>query len=109
MALSWFLLFSAITFETLATTSLKLSNGLSKPLFLIPIFLGYGLSFLFLSQALRTLQVGIAYAIWSAVGTAIVALIGIIWLHEPVTALKLISLTLVIVGVIGLYVSTTSH
>jgi small multidrug resistance pump len=109
MALSWFLLFSAIIFETLATTSLKLSNGLSRPLFLIPIFLGYGLSFLFLSQALRSLQVGIAYAIWSAVGTAIVALIGIVWLHEPVTALKLISLILVIVGVIGLYVSANGH
>ena len=59
----------------------------------------YGLSIILLTLALKTMDVSIAYAVWSGVG---VAIIGILWLGEPATAVKLISLALIVAGVVGL-------
>ena len=51
---------------------------------------------------MRRIELGIAYAIWSGVGTAVIAAVGIVWFREPASALKLVSLALVIIGVVGL-------
>src|SRR6266699_3210521 len=95
----------AIIFEVAGTTALKLSEGFTKPVPSIVVVVGYGLSFFVLSQALKKLDVGMVYATWSAVGTALIATIGVLWFKEPLNMLKVISLALVILGVIGLNVS----
>ena len=55
-----------------------------------------------LAIAMRRIELGTAYAVWSGVGTAVIAAIGIVWFREPASALKLFSLAFVIVGVVGL-------
>src|SRR5215831_13264978 len=96
------LLLCAILAEVAGTTLLKLSQGMTR---LVPSLLMmpcYGLSFIFLSLVLKRLDVGFVYAIWSGVGTALIATIGILWFKEPVTAVKIGSFTLIILGVVGL-------
>src|SRR3954469_11485968 len=93
---------AAITSEVIATVSLKHSDGFSKLLPSVLVVLGYAISFWLLAIVLKHLSVGTTYAIWSAVGTAAIALIGIAAYGEAASALKLASLALIIVGVIGL-------
>jgi len=63
---------------------------------------GYGLSFWMLALVLRDLPIGLTYAVWAAVGTALIAAIGIVAFGEPATTMKLLSLALIIAGTIGL-------
>jgi small multidrug resistance pump len=84
---------------------MKLSNGFTK---LVPsalVILFYGASFVLLALALKKIEVSIAYAIWAGVGTALIALIGILYFNESVTTLKLMSILLIIAGVVGLNLS----
>jgi len=69
------------------------------------IFVFYAASFSFFTLALKGIDVSIAYAIWAGLGTALIAVIGIFWFKEPVNALKIISLIVVVAGVIGLNLS----
>ena len=71
--------------------------------------MGYATSFYLLSLILRQLSVGTTYAIWAGAGTAAIAVIGIVALGEPATALKLGSIALIVIGVIGLNLSGTTH
>ena len=73
------LLAMAIVLEIMATTALKLSDGLSKPAWAAVVVAGYGASFFLLSKALQTIPIGWAYAVWSGVGTVGTALIGLAW------------------------------
>lgn len=98
----WFYLLLAIVLEVIGTTSMKLSEGFTKTLPSVLMFVFYLLSFSALTLALKKVEVSVAYAIWSGMGTALIATIGILWFNEPLTITKLISLTLIIVGVIGL-------
>jgi small multidrug resistance pump len=66
-------------------------------------------SFYLLSLTLKKMEVGVVYAIWSAVGTALIATIGILWFKEPISLLKIGSLALIILGVIGLNLSGVGH
>lgn len=100
--MSILLLALAILSEVAGTTSLKLSQGFSKLIPSIAVVIFYGLSFVLLSLTLKRMQVGVVYAIWSAVGTALIATIGVIWFKEPLTAIKIGSIALIILGVIGL-------
>ena len=100
--MSILLLALAILTEVAGTTALKLSQGFTKLLPSIAVIICYGLSFVLLSQTLKRMQIGVVYAIWSAVGTALIATIGIIWFKEPLTAIKIGSIALIILGVIGL-------
>ena len=107
--MSWLFLLLTILSEVAGTISLKLSLGFTKvvPSLLVVVF--YGLSFYLLSLTLKKIEVGVAYAIWSGLGTALVATIGILWFKEPANAIKLISLGLIIIGVIGLNLSGGLH
>jgi small multidrug resistance pump len=96
------LLAFAIVSEVAGTICLRYSEGFSKLAPSVGVVLGYGISFWLLALVLRELSVGTAYAVWSAVGTALVASFGIFALGEPATALKLGSLGLIIIGVVGL-------
>jgi small multidrug resistance pump len=100
--MSWILLIAAICMEVCGTTCLKLSDGLSKWLPSVLIFVFYGLSFTMMAFAVKKLDLSLTYAIWSGVGTFLIALIGFFWFKEQFTLLKAFSMALVIVGVIGL-------
>ena len=96
------LLSAAIATEVIATVSLKASDGFSRPVFSAITVVGYIVSFWLLALVLKELSVGTTYAIWSAVGTAAVALIGIAVYGETASVLKIASLGLIVLGVIGL-------
>jgi len=100
--MNWIYLFSAIVLEVAGTLSLKLSDGLVKRGPVLLMVLTYGLSFFAFSHALKHMEVGTAYAIFSALGTALMASAGILWFNEPATVLKIVSLELIVMGVIGL-------
>jgi quaternary ammonium compound-resistance protein SugE len=98
----WIYLVAAGLLETAMAVALKASAGFSR---LAPsgLFLVFGAaSFGLLSLALRTLPVGTAYAIWTGIGAAGTALVGIVYLGEPATALRLACIALIIAGVAGL-------
>ena len=105
----WLLLISAIIMEVCGTTCMKLSEGFTRLIPSVLIWVFYGVSFASLTFALKGINLGVAYAIWAGVGTALVAVIGIFFFKEPATALKLVSLGLVIIGVAGLYFSEVSY
>ena len=98
----WFLLGLAIVTEVIGTLALKISNGFTVWLPSIIVVLGYGFSFWFLSLSLKVLQVGVAYAIWAGIGTALIAIAGVIIFKEPLNILKVVSITLIVLGVVGL-------
>ena len=100
--MTWTYLILAILLEVSGTTCMKLSQGFTKTVPSILLFVFYTLSFAMLTLALKKLDVSVAYAVWSGMGTALIATIGVLWFKEPVTALKLISLGLIIIGVVGL-------
>jgi small multidrug resistance pump len=105
----WIYLVLAILLEVCGTTCMKLSAGFTKTLPSILMFVLYGASFSVLTLALKRIDVSIAYAVWSGMGTALIATIGVLWFKEPLTALKLVSLALIIAGVIGLNLSGGAH
>ncbi|MGW0029394.1 DMT family transporter [Streptomyces sp. NPDC003314] len=93
------LLAGAIAAEILATTSMKYSDGFSKLWPSLATGVGYLIAFALLAQALKTLQVGTAYAIWSGVGTAAVAAIGVLFLGETLSLAKVAGILLIVAGV----------
>ena len=104
--MSWFLLFVAIVFEVAGTTCMKLSNGFTKVAPSVLLFVFYGISFAVFSIALKKgINLSAAYAIWCGIGMSLIAAIGIFYFKEPVTALKMGSIVLIIAGVIGLSLS----
>ncbi len=100
--MGWVYLMLAIVTEVAGTTSMKVSEGFTKFAPSILIFVFYGFSLVLLTLSLKRLDVSLAYAVWSGMGTALIATIGILWFREPMTAVKLVSLALIIVGVLGL-------
>ncbi len=100
--ISWLFLSCAIVFEIIATTCLKLSDGLRNIQPTIIMFVSYIICFLFLVFAVRKIEISVAYAIWSGVGVAAMALIGPVLFQEQMTASKIIFMALIIIGVVGL-------
>jgi small multidrug resistance pump len=101
----WFYLIGAIILEVLGTTSMKLSEGFTRLMPSVLIFVFYAGAFVGLTLALKRMEVSVAYAIWSGVGTALIAVIGFLWFREPVTAVKLVSLAMIVAGVVGLNIT----
>ena len=92
----------AIIAETAGTVNMKLSEGFTRlaPSVLVALF--YLISISLLVLTLKRIDIGVAYAIWSGMGTALIAAVGILWFKEPATALKLASLCMIVAGVVGL-------
>lgn len=107
--MGWFYLIWAIIFEVSGTTCMKLSQGFTKILPSILMFVFYALSFVFLTFVLKKINVSVAYAVWSGLGTALIALIGAIWFKEPMNAMKIASIGLIILGVVGLNLVGEMH
>ncbi len=96
------LLSLAIVTEVAGTVALRYSDGFTRLLPSVVVVVGYGVSFWLLALVLKELSIGLTYAVWSAAGTALIAAIGVLAFDEPATALKLASLALIILGVVGL-------
>jgi small multidrug resistance pump len=92
----------AIGSEIIATVSLKLSNGFTRPIPSVVVVIGYAISFYGLSMSLRSIPLGVVYAIWSGVGTAAVVVIGYFLFREVLDIVKLAGIGLIIVGVVML-------
>lgn len=107
--IGWLYLVTAIVFEIAGTTSMKLSEGFTKLTPSVLIFVFYAVSFFNLTLCLKYMDVSVAYAVWSGLGTALIAAIGFAWFKEPLTAMKIFSLGLIIVGVAGLNLSGVKH
>ena len=105
----WLYLSGAIVLEVAGTTSMKLSAGFTKILPSVLIFVFYSASFVALTFALKKIDVSVAYAVWSGVGTALIAVIGMAYFRESATIIKLASIGLIIVGVVGLNLSGAKH
>ncbi len=98
----WIYLVLAIFAEVAGTTCMKLSQGFTVTEPSVLIFLFYAISFAFLTLSLKRLEVGLAYALWSGIGTLSIFMVGIHYFNEPITMLKTVSIISIIVGVIGL-------
>ncbi len=107
--MAWLLVVTAGLLETGFAISLKLSHGFTRPLATV-LFAIFALSsFGMLTLALKKLEVGPAYAVWTGIGAAGTAIAGMIWLSESVSTLKIVSIVLVIAGVVGLQLSGDAH
>lgn len=98
----WLMLGAAIACEIVGTTMMKLSESLTRWIWIPPMLVFYLIALLFLALALKSIEVGIAYAVWAGVGTLLIALIGVLFFKESVSVIKVVSIALVIVGVVGL-------
>ena len=107
--MSWLYLVLAIVFEVGGTTAMKLSDGFRNLVPSVAIFVLYGLSFVGMTLALKRIEMNVVYAVWSGVGTALIAVIGFVYFAEDVNLIKIGSLALIIVGVIGLNLSGGGH
>jgi small multidrug resistance pump len=100
--IAWLYLAAAIASEITGTVALRQSESFSKLIPSIIVIVGYALSFILLAPTLKKLDIGLVYAVWSGVGTAAIATIGIIAFDEPANAIKFVSLALIIIGIVGL-------
>ncbi|HEY4798319.1 MAG TPA: multidrug efflux SMR transporter [Bacteroidia bacterium] len=102
MSVYWFYLFLGIIFEVLGTVCMKLADGFSKLWPSVLVFVFYGGCLVFLTLVFKKFDIGTTYAIWAGVGTALTAILGFIWFKEPATMIKIISILLIILGILGL-------
>ena len=96
----------AIILEVAGTTSMKMSEGFTRTWPSVAMMVFYLLSLGALTLALKRFDMSMAYAIWSGVGTALITIVGIYLFKEPVSLAKLGSIALIIVGVVGLHLSS---
>ncbi|MFF8502363.1 DMT family transporter [Streptomyces anulatus] len=102
MGYAYGLLAAAIAAEVAGTTAMKYSEGFTRLWPSLGTVVGYLIAFTLLAQTLKTLSVGTAYAIWAGVGTAAVALIGILFLGESGGLVKIAGIALIVAGVVVL-------
>lgn len=107
--MSWVFLGIAIVLELCGTTLLKVSQGFAKMLPALGGFAFYALSLTFMNFALKRIDVSIVYAIWSGLGMAAIATIGMVVFHEAITPMKVLCILLIIVGVVGLSLQGGVH
>jgi small multidrug resistance pump len=108
---AWTYLGLAIIAEVIGTSALKASSGFSQLLPSIVVVAGYGIAFYCLSLALRSVPLGIAYAIWSGAGTALIALIGVVLYKQKLDAAAICGIGLIVAGVLvlNLFSKSSAH
>lgn len=100
--MKWLILLIGIIFEVLGTISMKYAEGFTRLVPSILVFVFYGISLAALVFVLEKMEVGNAYAIWASAGTALIAIIGMMFFKESTSPAKIISVSLIILGIIGL-------
>jgi small multidrug resistance pump len=101
----WLYLALAIGVELVGSAALKASGGFTRPRPTLVVLVCYGLSFLFFSRSLLAIPLGVAYAVWSGVGVAATAVIGVVVFRESLRWRRLAGMGLVIGGVVALNLS----
>ena len=101
----------AIVAEVIATTALKAVDGFSKPLPLILVVIGYGIAFWMLSLVMKTIPVGVTYAIWSGLGIVLISIAGLLIYGQKLDLAALLGMALIIAGVlvIQLFSGSSGH
>ena len=92
--------------EVVWAIGLKFTNGFTKPVPSIITLVAMAASFYFLSVALRTLPLSVAYSVWVGIGMLGSIIVGFVYFKEPLSSLKLLSLLLIVIGIIGLKLSS---
>ncbi|WP_421851455.1 SMR family transporter [Oricola sp.] len=105
---TYFALAIAIVAEVFATSCLKLSDGFTKLLPSAAVVVGYGLAFYFLALTLRTIPVGVAYAIWAGAGVALITLVGWLLFGQRIDTAAIIGMILIVSGVIVIQVFSSA-
>jgi small multidrug resistance pump len=100
--MKWLWLSLGILFEIIALVFMKRSEGFTKLFPILLVLLFYSLALGCLILVLKKMDTSVAYAIWASAGILIMALVGMLWLDEPVSVIKVISILLIVSGVIGL-------
>lgn len=103
------LLTVAIALEVAATAVLPRAQGFTHPGWSAVVLGGYAVSIWLLTVIVRTLPVSVTYAVWAGIGTALVAVVGYVFLGEPMGWLKAASLSLIVLGVVGLNLVGATH
>jgi small multidrug resistance pump len=107
--MEWIFMIFAILTEVAGTTAMKLSRGFTRIVPSIAMGVFYLISFVLLNLALKKINLSVAFATWSGASTALIAVIGYAWFKEPFNAIKIISLVLIILGVVGLELGSENH
>ncbi len=103
---AWAVLSLAILLEVAGTTSMRLSEGFTRLTPSVLIFVFYAASFALNTMVTRVLGLSVVYGVWSGVGTVLTAMIGIWYFKEPATAIKMVSIGLIVIGVLGLHAAS---
>ena len=108
---NWLILFIAIVAEVIATSALKSSEGFTKPIASIVVVLGYMIAFYCLSLTLKTIPVGIAYAVWSGVGIVLITTVAWFVFDQKLDVWGIIGIVMIMSGVLvlNLLSKTSSH
>ncbi|WP_333679079.1 multidrug efflux SMR transporter [Dyella sp.] len=108
---AWSYLALAIVAEVIATSALKAANGFSQMVPSLVVIAGYGTAFYCLGLALRSVPLGVAYAIWSGAGTALIALIGVVLYKQKLDPAAMLGIGLIVAGVLvlNLFSQSSAH
>ena len=108
---TWIFLCVAIVSEVVATLALKSSEGFSKLWPSLLVVVGYGCAFYFLSLTLRSIQIGVAYAIWSGLGVVLVTIVGWFFFHQKLDLAAILGMLLIVCGVVvmNVFSKAVSH
>lgn len=93
--------------EVIAVIAMKQIDGTRKKWPILVVIVGFAFSFYCLSQAMQTLSAGVAYAVWTGVGSVGITIAGILWFKEKFTFLQLLSLCFILIGVAGLRMTSS--
>lgn len=107
--MSWTVLFVAALFEVAWAIGLEYSDGLSKPVPTIGTVVALIISMVLLAKAVQDLPIGTAYAVWTGIGAVGTALLGIVLFDEPATNARLLFISVIIFGIVGLHLVSGSH
>ncbi|MFC5470903.1 DMT family transporter [Cohnella suwonensis] len=107
--MGWLLLGFAIALELSGTVSMKLSEGFTRLVPSVLMFIFYGASFTLLNYALKYMDVGTVYAVWSGVGIVLITLAGHVLFQERIQASSIIWIAIIAIGVVGLNISSKGH
>jgi small multidrug resistance pump len=109
MVVAWLLLMGAIAVEVLATAALPRTQQFRDPAWTAAVIAGYSVSIWLLTVVIRQIPVSVAYAVWSGLGTAGIALVGVAFLDERLDVVKVAGLLMIIGGVVVLNLHGAAH
>ena len=106
--MQWIFLFMAIVSEVVGTSTLKASEGFSRPWPSAVVVLGYASAFYFLSLTLKTIPLGVAYAVWSGAGIVLIALVAWLVYGQMLDLPAIVGMSLIVAGIVVLQLSRTA-